>query len=82
MPGTNSETRGRFCDGLGNDVIIQHDIDPNINLLGRISMREYVGRLGNQVHPTIQTLFPNNDTVLQDGNAPIHTDGTVQPWFE
>jgi hypothetical protein len=37
--------------------------------------------LGNQVHPTIQTLFPNYDAVLLD-NAPIHTAGTVQSWFE
>jgi hypothetical protein len=31
--------------------------------------------LGNEVHPMIQTLFPNY-------NAPIHTAGTVQSWFE
>jgi hypothetical protein len=30
----------------------------------------------------IQTLFPNNDAVFQDDSAPIHTAGTVQPWFE
>jgi hypothetical protein len=30
----------------------------------------------------IQTLFPNNDAVFQDDNAPIHTAGTVQSWFE
>jgi hypothetical protein len=29
----------------------------------------------------IQTLIPNNDAVFQD-NAPIHTAGTVQSWFE
>jgi hypothetical protein len=40
-----------------------------------------MNRLGNQVHPTIQTLFPNNDAVFQD-NAPVHTAGTVQSWFE
>jgi hypothetical protein len=28
-----------------------------------------VDRLGNRVHPMIQTLFPNNDLVLQDDNA-------------
>jgi hypothetical protein len=37
--------------------------------------------VGNQVHPMIQTLFPNNDTVLQEGSAPTHTAGTVQSWF-
>jgi hypothetical protein len=38
---------------------------------------EYVDRLGNQVHPMIQTLFLNSDTVCQDDNAPIHRAGTV-----
>jgi hypothetical protein len=38
--------------------------------------------LGNQVHPMIQTLFPNNNAVFQDDSAPIHTAGTVQSWFE
>jgi hypothetical protein len=30
----------------------------------------------------IQTLFPNNDAVFQDDNAPINTTGTVQSWLE
>jgi hypothetical protein len=38
--------------------------------------------LGNQVHPMIQTLFPNNIAVFQDDYAPIHTAGTVHSWFE
>jgi hypothetical protein len=45
---------------------------------GRITVRKYVDRLGNQVHHMIQTLFPNNDAVFQDDNAPIHTVGTVR----
>jgi hypothetical protein len=53
-----------------------------INHHGRITAREYMDRLGNQVHPMIQTLFPNNDAVFQDDNAPNHTAGTVQSWFE
>jgi hypothetical protein len=31
-----------------------------------------VDRLGNQVHPVIQMLFPN-DAIFQDDSAPIHT---------
>jgi transposase len=30
----------------------------------------------------IQTLFPNNDVIFHDNNAPIHTAGTVHSWFE
>jgi hypothetical protein len=41
-----------------------------------------VDGLGNQAHPMIQTLFPNNDAVFQDDSAPINTAGTVQSWFE
>jgi hypothetical protein len=30
----------------------------------------------------IQTLFPNNEALFQEDNAPIHTAGTVQSRFE
>jgi hypothetical protein len=56
--------------------------DPIIMLHGRITGREYVGRLSNHVPLMIQTLFPHNDAVFQDDTAPIHTAGTVQSWFE
>jgi hypothetical protein len=55
---------------------------PVITLHGRITAREYMDRLSNQMHPVIQTLFPNKDAVFQDDSAPIHTAGTVQLWFE
>jgi hypothetical protein len=41
-----------------------------------------VGILGNQVHPVIQTSFPNKGAVFKDDNGPIHTACTVQSWFE
>ena len=37
--------------------------------------------LGNWVHPKVQLLFPNNDTVFQDYDWPIHTARSVQSWF-
>jgi hypothetical protein len=46
-------------------------VGPIITLHGRITAREYVDRLGNQVHPMIQTLFPNNEAVFQDDSAPF-----------
>jgi hypothetical protein len=81
MPASNSETRGRFCEGLGSNIVVQHPVDPIITLHGRITAKMCVDRLGNQVHPMIQTLLPNNYAVFRDDNAPIHTGGTVQSRF-
>jgi hypothetical protein len=77
MPGSNSEKRGRFCDGLGSNIVVQYSAVPTITHHGRITAMEYLDTLSNQVHPMFQTLFPN-DAVFQDDNAPIHTAGTVQ----
>jgi hypothetical protein len=72
MPGSNIETLGRFCDGLGSYIMVF--ITPH----ARTTAREYVDSLGNQVHPIIQTLFPNNAEVFQGKNFPFHIAGTVQ----
>jgi hypothetical protein len=61
MPGSNSETRGRFHDDLGNNIVVHYSVGAIITLHGRNTAREYVDRLGNQVHPMIQALFLNND---------------------
>jgi hypothetical protein len=71
-----------FCDGLGSNIVVRYSVCPIITRHGRITAREYVDRLGYQVHPMIQTLFPNNGAVFQDDNAPTHTAGTVQSWFD
>jgi hypothetical protein len=63
-------------------AISQYSVGPIITLHVRITAREYVDRLSNQVHPMIQALFPNNDAVFQDDNALIHTAKSVQSWFE
>jgi hypothetical protein len=78
LPGSNSGTRGRFCDGLSSNIMLQYSVGPIINLHGPFTVREYVVRLGNQVHPMVQTLFPTNDAVSQDESAPIHTAGTFK----
>jgi hypothetical protein len=64
MPGSNSETRRRFCDGLGNSIVSQYSVGRIIIFHGRITAGVYVDRLGNQVHPMTQTLFPNNDALF------------------
>jgi hypothetical protein len=80
MPGSNNETRGRFYDGFSSNIMVC--VGPIITFHGRITAREYVDRLVNHVHPMIHTLFPKNNAVIQDYNAPIHTSRTVQSWFE
>jgi hypothetical protein len=80
MSGSNSETWVRFYDDLGSNIMVQYFVGSVITFHGRITAREYVDRLDNQVHPMIQTLFLNNDAVYQDDNACIHTGGTVQSW--
>jgi hypothetical protein len=82
MPASSSETRGRFYDSSGCNIVVQYSVGPIIIVHGRITARECVDRLDNQVHPMIQTLFPNNDAVFQEDNAPIQTAGTAQSWFE
>jgi hypothetical protein len=73
MPGSNSETRERFCEGLGSNIVVQYSAGSSITLHGRITTWKYVDRLDNQVEPMIQTLIPNNDLVFQDDNASIHS---------
>jgi hypothetical protein len=58
--------------------MVQYSVGPIISFHGQITVREYMDRLGNQMQPKIQTLFPNNHAIFQDDNAPIHTAGTVQ----
>jgi hypothetical protein len=43
--------------------MVQYSFGPIITLHGRI--------MGNQVHPMIQMLFPNNNAVFQDYSAHI-----------
>jgi hypothetical protein len=71
MPGSNTETRE--SDGLGSNLVVHYSVGPTITIHGRIIAMECVVRLGTQIHPMIQTLFPNKDAVLRD-NAPTHTD--------
>jgi hypothetical protein len=71
MPGSKSETWERFCDCLGSNIVIQYCTGPIITLRGRITAREYMDRVGNQVHSMIQTLFPNNETIFKDDSAPF-----------
>jgi hypothetical protein len=59
-----------------------YSVGPIISLRGRNIATEYVDSLDHQMHPMIQTLFPNNDEVFQGNSNPIHTAGTGQSWLE
>jgi hypothetical protein len=56
---------------LGSNIVVQYSVGPIITLHGRITAREYVDRLGNLVHPIIQTLFPNNFAVSESIISPF-----------
>jgi hypothetical protein len=56
---------GRFCDCLGSNIVVHYSVHPFITLDGRITAREYVDRLGSQVHPMIQTFFPKKRCSFQ-----------------
>jgi hypothetical protein len=80
LPGSNSETRGRFCDGLGRIVMVQYSFRSIITVYDRTNAREYVDGLGNQMHPMIQRLFQEkkNDAVFRDDRTPTHRAETVE----
>jgi hypothetical protein len=46
---------------------------PVITLNGRITASDYMDILGNQMHPLVQMLYPNNDAIFQDDSSPKHT---------
>jgi hypothetical protein len=42
IPGSNSETQGRFYDDLGSNIVVQYSVGTIITLHGQITAREYV----------------------------------------
>ena len=49
---------------------------------GRNSASNCVDILVNHVHPLVQKVLSDNDTIFQYYNSPIHTARIVQYWFE
>jgi hypothetical protein len=59
---------------MGRYIVVQYSVGPIITIHGRNTERECVYRLGNQVHPMIQTLFPKENAVFADDrNGGIQT---------
>lgn len=63
-------------------AISRHHTGPIIDPNSRITVRDYVDILGNQVHPMVQMLLPICDANFQYDNSPRHTARKVQSWFE
>ena len=40
----------------------------------RVTANDYDAIFGDQLHPMIQTLFPDGGAIFQDDNAPIHSE--------
>jgi hypothetical protein len=68
---TTEKYGGGFCDGLGSNIVVHYSVGLIITVHGQITAREYVDRLCNQMLPIIQKLFPKNDVVFQEDNAPF-----------
>jgi hypothetical protein len=66
---------------LGSNIVVQYSVDPIIIPHCRITAKGYVGKLDNQVHPMMQTLFSKNDAIFQGDNDSIHAAGTVLSRF-
>jgi hypothetical protein len=42
MPGSNSKIWGRFCDGLGSNIVVQYSFGPIITFHAQITARKYM----------------------------------------
>jgi hypothetical protein len=75
--GSNSETQERFWAAVLWHSILLIPLLPFMAEL--LQGSTYMDRLCNKVHPMMQTLFLNNETVFQENNVHTHAAGTV--WF-
>jgi hypothetical protein len=51
-------------------------------MIGRNTASDCVHSLGSQVHPMVQTLYPNNEAAFQDDSSSLNTARSVQSRFE
>ena len=79
MPSSSCETWSWTCDDLGSNILVfcwSH------NYAGKITASDCMDIFGNQGHPLIQMLSPNNNAIFRDDSSFIHTAGSVLSWFE
>jgi hypothetical protein len=78
MHGSNCEMWMQIHDDLDNNVFSWSYFTMN----GQITASDYMDIVGNQVHPLVQLLFPNNDAVFQDDILHTHTARSIHSWLE
>lgn len=48
----------------------------------KVTTKDYVRGMSDQVHPLVQKLFLRGSPIYQENKAPIHTAQDVQLWFD
>lgn len=49
-------------------------------MLDNVTARDHIRVLGDQVHPTMQTLLPRGDPIYEDDMTPIHSAHVVHEY--
>lgn len=82
LPASHSQAWGRFCDDMYMGGHIRWYLaDPVITINGRITAKEYLDILNDEVLTMTSILMPNT-AIFQHDNAPIATAKMVKSWFE
>jgi hypothetical protein len=72
---------GRFCDGLGSNIVALYPVSPIITLHDRITARQYVDRLGNKCILWSRRYSRTTMQFTKRRQCPLQTTGTVLSWF-
>ena len=63
-------------------VFTWHELGPLVHLNTSLTGDRYVTLLGDHLQPFMDFMYPHNDGIFQQDNAPCHRAGVVQNWFE
>uniref|UniRef100_A0A3Q2PSX3 Mitochondrial ribosomal protein L58 n=1 Tax=Fundulus heteroclitus TaxID=8078 RepID=A0A3Q2PSX3_FUNHE len=58
-----------------------HKLGPLVPIERCLSATDYLGLLGDHVHPFMSTVYPSADGCFQQGNAPCHNADVISNWF-
>lgn len=63
-------------------VFTWHGLGPLVQLNRSLTGNGYVQLLTDHLQPFMDFMYPNNDGIFMDDNAPCHRARTVRDWFE